>query len=94
MPGLAVGIVPTVRSDLAPANYPIVPGHEVAGVVTAVGSKVTKFSVGDHVGVGCFVDSCLDCRFVAIASYATAPLVLDRPLYRSRHPPICIICLP
>ena len=46
-------------------NYPIVPGHEVAGVVTAVGSKVTKFSVGDHIGVGCFVDSCLDCRFDA-----------------------------
>lgn len=41
--------------------YPLVPGHEIAGVVTAVGSKVTKFKVGDHVGVGCFVDSCTTC---------------------------------
>lgn len=41
--------------------YPLVPGHEIAGVVTAVGAKVTKFKVGDHVGVGCFVDSCTTC---------------------------------
>lgn len=40
---------------------PIVPGHELAGVCTAVGSAVTRFAVGDHVGVGCFVDSCLTC---------------------------------
>ena len=39
----------------------MVPGHEIAGIVTAVGSKVTKFKVGDHVGVGCFVDSCVGC---------------------------------
>ena len=42
--------------------YPIVPGHELAGVCVAVGSKVTKFSVGDHVGVGCMVDACLQCK--------------------------------
>lgn len=41
--------------------YPIVPGHELAGVCTAVGPGVTKFKVGDHVGVGCMVDSCLAC---------------------------------
>ncbi|MBN8740656.1 MAG: hydroxyacid dehydrogenase [Lysobacterales bacterium 69-70] len=41
--------------------FPLVPGHEIAGVVTAVGSKVTKFRPGDHVGVGCFVDSCTTC---------------------------------
>lgn len=41
--------------------YPLVPGHEIAGVVTAVGAQVTKFKVGDHVGVGCFVDSCTTC---------------------------------
>jgi len=39
----------------------LVPGHEIAGVVTEVGSAVTKFKVGDRVGVGCFVDSCRDC---------------------------------
>lgn len=41
--------------------FPMVPGHEIAGVVTAVGTKVSKFKVGDHVGVGCMVDSCRQC---------------------------------
>ncbi|HUJ93914.1 MAG TPA: NAD(P)-dependent alcohol dehydrogenase [Terriglobales bacterium] len=41
--------------------FPMVPGHEIAGVVKTVGSKVTKFKVGDKVGVGCFVDSCRTC---------------------------------
>jgi uncharacterized zinc-type alcohol dehydrogenase-like protein len=41
----------------------MVPGHEIAGVVTAVGSEVTKFSVGDRVGVGCYVDSCGECEY-------------------------------
>ena len=41
--------------------FPMVPGHEIAGVVTAVGSKVTKHKLGDKVGVGCFVDSCRTC---------------------------------
>jgi uncharacterized zinc-type alcohol dehydrogenase-like protein len=41
--------------------YPIVPGHEITGVVTAVGAKVTRFKEGDRVGVGCFVDSCIGC---------------------------------
>lgn len=41
--------------------FPMVPGHEIAGVVRAVGSKVTKYKVGDHVGVGCMVDSCREC---------------------------------
>lgn len=41
--------------------FPMVPGHEIAGVVSAVGSKVTKYKVGDKVGVGCFVDSCRNC---------------------------------
>lgn len=41
--------------------YPCVPGHELAGVCTFVGSKVTKFKIGDKVGVGCMVDSCMEC---------------------------------
>jgi uncharacterized zinc-type alcohol dehydrogenase-like protein len=41
--------------------FPMVPGHEIAGVVTAVGGKVTKHKVGDKVGVGCYVDSCRTC---------------------------------
>jgi len=41
--------------------FPMVPGHEITGIVTAVGPKVTRFAVGDRVGVGCFVDSCTTC---------------------------------
>ncbi|MFI5827221.1 NAD(P)-dependent alcohol dehydrogenase [Streptomyces sp. NPDC051578] len=43
--------------------YPMVPGHEIAGVVTEVGAGVTRFAVGDRVGVGCFVDSCRSCEY-------------------------------
>ncbi|TXG60061.1 hypothetical protein EZV62_014634 [Acer yangbiense] len=43
------------------SSYPLVPGHEIVGVVTEVGSKVEKFQVGDKVGVGCFVGSCHSC---------------------------------
>jgi uncharacterized zinc-type alcohol dehydrogenase-like protein len=48
-------------APLMPARYPCVPGHELAGVVAAVGSEVTRFKVGDHAGVGCMVDACLAC---------------------------------
>ena len=41
--------------------YPCTPGHELAGVCSAVGPKVTNVKVGDQVGVGCLVDSCLEC---------------------------------
>lgn len=41
--------------------FPMVPGHEIAGVVSSIGSKVTKYKVGDRVGVGCMVDSCREC---------------------------------
>ena len=44
-------------------KYPCVPGHELAGVVTRVGREVRKVAVGDHVGVGCMVDSCGACRW-------------------------------
>lgn len=46
--------------------YPMVPGHEIAGIVAAVGKDVTKFKVGDRVGVGCFVDSCRNCPQCAV----------------------------
>ncbi len=59
--GICHSDIHTVRSEWGEANYPVVPGHEIAGVVRAVGSKVTKHKVGDHVGVGCFVDSCRTC---------------------------------
>src|SRR5690349_10020281 len=43
--------------------FPMVPGHEIAGVVAEVGSEVTKYAVGDRVGVGCMVDSCRECEY-------------------------------
>lgn len=50
------------RSEWGPAIYPLVPGHEIVGRISAVGSEVTKFKVGDLAGVGCFVDSCRECE--------------------------------
>ena len=52
----------TVSGEWGDVRYPIVPGHEIAGIVTEVGPEVTKYAVGDRVGVGCFVDSCRECQ--------------------------------
>ncbi len=60
--GICHSDIHTVKAEWGQPNYPVVPGHEIAGVVTAVGSEVTKHKVGDRVGVGCFVDSCRECR--------------------------------
>ena len=49
------------RNEWHFTQYPAVPGHEIVGRVTATGSGVTKFKVGDTVGVGCLVDSCRTC---------------------------------
>src|SRR3954463_7248116 len=51
------------REEWGSAIFPMVPGHEIAGVVSAVGDGVTKYKVGDRVGVGCMVDSCGECEF-------------------------------
>jgi uncharacterized zinc-type alcohol dehydrogenase-like protein len=52
-----------VHSDWRTETYPMVPGHEIAGVVVQVGKKVTKFKVGDYAGVGCLVNSCQHCNY-------------------------------
>ncbi|KAL2498969.1 putative cinnamyl alcohol dehydrogenase 9 [Abeliophyllum distichum] len=49
------------KNEWGLTQYPIVPGHEITGIVTEVGSKVEKFKVGDKVGVGCMVGSCREC---------------------------------
>jgi uncharacterized zinc-type alcohol dehydrogenase-like protein len=59
--GICHSDIHTVKGEWGEPLYPVVPGHEIAGVVTAVGSEVTNYKVGDHVGVGCFVDSCREC---------------------------------
>ncbi|CBI33199.3 unnamed protein product, partial [Vitis vinifera] len=50
-----------IKNEWGKSRYPIVPGHEVVGIVTEVGSKVEKLKVGDKVGVGCFVGACHSC---------------------------------
>jgi uncharacterized zinc-type alcohol dehydrogenase-like protein len=59
--GICHSDIHTARGDWGPVNYPLVPGHEIAGIVIQVGSEVTKYAVGDRVGVGCMVDSCREC---------------------------------
>ncbi|MGL6235453.1 MAG: NAD(P)-dependent alcohol dehydrogenase [Segniliparus sp.] len=59
--GICHSDIHTVRNQWGPASFPVVPGHEIAGVVTQVGSEVEKFKVGDHAGVGCMVGSCGEC---------------------------------
>ncbi|MDI2131862.1 NAD(P)-dependent alcohol dehydrogenase [Yinghuangia seranimata] len=59
--GICHSDIHQVKEEWGESLFPMVPGHEIAGVVTAVGDQVTKHKVGDRVGVGCFVDSCGEC---------------------------------
>ncbi len=59
--GICHSDIHQVRDEWGGSVFPMVPGHEIAGVVRSVGSKVSKYKPGDHVGVGCFVDSCRTC---------------------------------
>ncbi|WP_413586054.1 NAD(P)-dependent alcohol dehydrogenase [Bdellovibrio sp. HCB274] len=59
--GVCHSDVHQVRDEWGKGMFPMVPGHEIVGKVVAVGSKVKKFKAGDLAGVGCMVDSCLDC---------------------------------
>ncbi|KNY05406.1 NAD(P)-dependent alcohol dehydrogenase [Microbacterium sp. GCS4] len=60
--GICHSDIHTVRGDWGSQTYPLAPGHEIAGVVAAVGPEVTRHAVGDRVGVGCMVNSCGECR--------------------------------
>ncbi|PJZ25092.1 hydroxyacid dehydrogenase [Leptospira hartskeerlii] len=60
--GICHSDIHQARDEWGGSIFPMVPGHEITGVVSKVGSKVTKFKVGDKVGVGCFVDSCRECE--------------------------------
>ncbi|KAL4428796.1 hypothetical protein ABPG77_005234 [Micractinium sp. CCAP 211/92] len=51
-----------IKNEWGNSKFPMVPGHEIVGVVTEVGANVTNFQVGDHAGIGCMVDSCRSCR--------------------------------
>jgi uncharacterized zinc-type alcohol dehydrogenase-like protein len=59
--GICHSDIHTVRGEWGEIAYPLVPGHEIAGVVAGVGAAVTGHALGDRVGVGCMVDSCREC---------------------------------
>lgn len=59
--GICHSDIHQVREEWGPAIFPMVPGHEIAGTVSAIGSSVTRFKVGDLIGVGVFIDSCRTC---------------------------------
>lgn len=59
--GICHSDIHQARDEWGGSQFPMVPGHEIAGVVSKVGRKVTRYKVGDRAGVGCFVDSCREC---------------------------------
>lgn len=59
--GICHSDIHQVRNEWKKTTYPIVPGHEIVGVVSEIGTEVKKFHINDLVGVGCFVDSCRVC---------------------------------
>lgn len=60
--GICHSDIHTIRNEWGKANFPLTVGHEIAGVVSAVGDNVTKWQVGDRVGVGCLVNACMECE--------------------------------
>ena len=60
--GICHSDIHTARNEWGNTHYPNVPGHEIVGRVTAVGTEVKDYKVGDLVGVGCLVDSCRHCE--------------------------------
>ncbi|MGY3553125.1 putative zinc-type alcohol dehydrogenase-like protein [Williamsia sp. R60] len=60
--GICHSDIHTARNEWGHTTYPVIPGHEIAGTVSEIGAEVTKYQVGDRVGVGCFVDSCRECE--------------------------------
>ena len=57
------------HDDWRRSKYPMVPGHEITGVVEQVGSSVKRFSVGDHVGIGYMINACLTCKSCKLSSH-------------------------
>jgi len=61
--GICHSDIHQVREEWGSAIFPMVPGHEIVGIVSAVGANVTSFNVGDVAGVGCYVNSCGNCEY-------------------------------
>ena len=59
--GICHSDIHTARNEWKGTHYPVVPGHEIIGKIASIGNKITKFKIGDLVGVGCLVNSCHEC---------------------------------
>jgi len=82
--GICHSDIHQVRDEWSAGIFPMVPGHEMAGIVTEVGSAVTKFKVGDRIGVGVFVDSCRECEY-CLADMENYCIKGPVPSYNGRH---------
>jgi alcohol dehydrogenase (NADP+) len=82
--GICHSDIHQARDEWFEGIFPMVPGHEILGEVTAVGSSVKKFSVGDRVGVGTFVDSCRECEY-CLAGRENYCLKGNVQTYNGRH---------
>lgn len=60
--GICHSDIHTIKGHWGKQQYPQVPGHEIAGIVSAIGKNVTMFKIGDKAGVGCMVNSCMHCE--------------------------------
>lgn len=82
--GICHSDIHQAREEWFTSIFPMVPGHEIAGIVTSVGAHVTAFSPGDRVGVGVFVDSCGECANCVkdLGNYCLKGFV---PTYNGRH---------
>jgi uncharacterized zinc-type alcohol dehydrogenase-like protein len=82
--GICHSDIHQVRDEWSAGIFPMVPGHEMAGIVTEVGSAVTKFKVGDRIGVGVFIDSCRECEY-CLADMENYCVKGPVPSYNGRH---------
>lgn len=92
--GICHSDIHTIRGEWGPIQYPSVVGHEIGGHVLSVGKNVTKFKVGDVVGVGCMVDSCRSCEscHAGDEQYCTSGMVgTYNSKFKYAH---CVECTP
>jgi uncharacterized zinc-type alcohol dehydrogenase-like protein len=75
----------TARGDWGQPHYPCCPGHEIVGTVASVGAQVTRYKVGDRVGVGCLVDSCQGCPACARGEENYCPEMVGTYNSKDRH---------